>query len=107
MSTSAPQNQKASLTDADVLHVARLARLHLRPDEVPRMAAELSAIVGYVQKLSELDTTNVPPTAQVVDRLPLRQDVPVPSLNHDSALAGGPRVERDGFAVPGFVEEMT
>ncbi len=100
---SAPK--KASLTDADVLHVARLARLQLRPDEVPRMAAELSAIVGYVQKLSELDTSEVPPTAQVVDRLPLRQDDSTPSLSHDAALAGAPRVEHDGFAVPGFVED--
>ena len=69
------------------------------------MAAELSAIVGYVQQLSELDTTDVPPTAQVVDRLPLRRDQSVPSLSHEDALGGAPRVEHDGFAVPGFVED--
>ena len=43
------------LTEADVLKVAKLARLELEPEEVGRMAIELSAIVGYVQKLSELD----------------------------------------------------
>jgi aspartyl-tRNA(Asn)/glutamyl-tRNA(Gln) amidotransferase subunit C len=70
------------------------------------MSAELSAIVGYVQKLSELDTTDVPPTAQVqVDRLPLRNDEPVPSLAHDDALSESPRTAHDGFAVPGFVDE--
>ncbi len=69
------------------------------------MAAELSAIVGYVQKLSELDTSDVPPTAQVVDRLPLREDEAVLSLSHDVALAEAPRAEHDGFAVPGYVAE--
>jgi len=94
------------LTQADVLKVARLARLELEPEEVARMAAELSAIVGYVQKLSELDTKDVAPTAQVhVDRTALRDDEPVPCLSHDDALSEAPRVAHDGFAVPGFVDE--
>jgi aspartyl-tRNA(Asn)/glutamyl-tRNA(Gln) amidotransferase subunit C len=94
------------LTEADVLKVARLARLELEPEEVARMAAELSAIVGYVQKLSELDTKDVPPTAQVhVDRMALRDDVPRPCLSHDDALSEAPRAAHDGFAVPGFVDE--
>jgi aspartyl-tRNA(Asn)/glutamyl-tRNA(Gln) amidotransferase subunit C len=89
-----------------VMHVARLAQLRLQPEEIPKMAAELSAIVAYVQKLSELDTTNVAPTAQVVDRLPLRHDETVASgLSHDDALAAAPRREHEGFAVPGFVED--
>jgi aspartyl-tRNA(Asn)/glutamyl-tRNA(Gln) amidotransferase subunit C len=94
------------LTQADVLKVARLARLELEPEEVARMTAELSAIVGYVQKLSELDTSDVPPTAQVhVDRMALRDDAPRPSLPHDEALSEAPRAAHDGFAVPGFVDE--
>src|SRR4051812_42949801 len=94
------------LTEADVLKVARLARLELEPDEVGRMTAELSAIVGYVQQLSELDTNDVPPTAQVhVERIALRDDAPRPGLTHDDALAEAPRSAHDGFAVPGFVEE--
>jgi aspartyl-tRNA(Asn)/glutamyl-tRNA(Gln) amidotransferase subunit C len=94
------------LTEADVLKVAKLARLELEPDEVGRMAIELSAIVGYVQKLSELDTTDVPPTAQVhVESLALREDEPRPSLSHDEAVAEAPRLAHDGFAVPGFVDD--
>jgi aspartyl-tRNA(Asn)/glutamyl-tRNA(Gln) amidotransferase subunit C len=94
------------LTEADVMHVAKLARLRLKTEEVPRMAEELSAIVSYVQKLSELDTTGVAPTAQVhVERLPLRADEAEPSLPHDEALAEAPRTGYDGFAVPGFIEE--
>ncbi len=70
------------------------------------MSAELSAIVGYVQKLAELDTGDVPPTAQVhVDRLPLRNDEPASCLPHAEALAESPRTAHDGFTVPGFIDE--
>jgi aspartyl-tRNA(Asn)/glutamyl-tRNA(Gln) amidotransferase subunit C len=94
------------LTQADVQHVAKLARLELEPQEIEPMAAELSAIVGYVQKLSELDTSDVPPTAQVhLERLALRDDEPRPSLTREEALAEAPRVAHDGFAVPGFVDD--
>jgi aspartyl-tRNA(Asn)/glutamyl-tRNA(Gln) amidotransferase subunit C len=94
------------LSEAEVLKVAKLARLELESEEVRQMAAELSAIVGYVQSLSELDTTDVPPTAQVhVERLDLREDEPRPSLPHDEAMAEAPRIAHDGFAVPGFVDE--
>jgi aspartyl-tRNA(Asn)/glutamyl-tRNA(Gln) amidotransferase subunit C len=101
-----PKSAAAALSEADVLHVARLARLELNSDEIGPMAAELSAIVGYVQKLAELDTRDVPPTTQVqVDRLPLREDEPALCLSHDEALAEAPRVAHDGFAVPGFIDE--
>jgi len=94
------------LTEVDVLKVAKLARLELEEGEVARMATELSAIVGYVQKLSQLETKDVPPTAQVhVERLALRDDRPVPGLSHDDALGEAPRAAHDGFAVPGFVDE--
>jgi aspartyl-tRNA(Asn)/glutamyl-tRNA(Gln) amidotransferase subunit C len=95
-----------TLTEEHVRKVARLARLDLPAEEIGRMTAELSAIVGYVQKLGELDTADVPPTAQVqVERISLRPDEPWPSLPHDEALAESPRVAHDGFAVPGFVDE--
>ena len=84
------------LTETDVLKVAKLARLELEPDEVRRMATELSAIVGYVQKLSELDTKDVPPTAQVhVDHMALRDDEPRPCLAHDEALSEAPRAAHE------------
>src|SRR5512142_3055591 len=96
----------AALSEKDVLYVASLARLRLLPAEVPRMATELSAIIAYVDKLSELDTAEVPPTAHVhVERLPLRHDEAHTGLGHDEALREAPRAAHDGFAVPGFVEE--
>ena len=104
--SSGETSQKEGLTEERVRKVARLARLDLAPEEIGRMTAELSAIVGYVQKLGELDTGDVPPTAQVqVERLALRPDEPEPSLAHDEALAESPRAAHDGFAVPGFVDE--
>jgi len=100
------ETDRPHLTEADVQHVAKLARLELEADEIARMAVELSAIVGYVQKLSELDTREIPPTAQVhVERLGLRDDELRPSLPHHEALAEAPRVAHDDFAVPGFVDE--
>jgi aspartyl-tRNA(Asn)/glutamyl-tRNA(Gln) amidotransferase subunit C len=94
------------LTEAEVRNVAKLARLELRDDEIVRMAAELSAIVGYVRKLEELDTSDVPPTAHVrLARVALRADAPRPGLSHDDALAEAPRVAHDGFAVPAFVDD--
>jgi aspartyl-tRNA(Asn)/glutamyl-tRNA(Gln) amidotransferase subunit C len=103
---SGETHRNEPLTEERVLKVARLARLDLEPREIGRMTAELSAIVGYVQKLGELDTGDVPPTAQVqVERLALRPDEPEPSLPHDEALAESARVAHDGFAVPGFVDE--
>ena len=52
-----------AISDEDVLHVARLARLSLSGDEVARTAEQLSAILGHVDALRELDLTGVPPTA--------------------------------------------
>jgi aspartyl-tRNA(Asn)/glutamyl-tRNA(Gln) amidotransferase subunit C len=96
----------ALVSEEQVTHVARLARLRLTPEETARMAVELSAILDYVRKLSELDTTDVAPTAHVqVQALPFRADDPRPSLPHDEALAEAPRSAHDGFAVPGFIEE--
>ncbi len=95
-----------AISQTDVLHVARLARLELRADEAEGMARELDAILGYVKKLDELDTKDVEPTLQVsADRMPFRADVVVPSLDKREVLAQAPRADEAGFLVPGFVDE--
>jgi aspartyl-tRNA(Asn)/glutamyl-tRNA(Gln) amidotransferase subunit C len=102
----ASSRESAVLGEDEVRRVAKLARLELAPDEVVRMTAELSAIVGYVQKLGELDTADVPPTAHVrLARAALRPDEPRAGLPHDEALAEAPRVAHEGFAVPAFVDD--
>jgi aspartyl-tRNA(Asn)/glutamyl-tRNA(Gln) amidotransferase subunit C len=71
-----------------VLHVARLARLELTEPEVEKMAAELSKVLQHIEKMSELDLADVPPTSHVVDVVnALRPDVPVPSFPAEVALA--------------------
>ena len=84
-----------------VLHVARLARLRLSEAEVERMAAELSGILGHVEKSSTLDLDGVKPTAHVIAlENVLRSDEPRPSLARERALASAPDPADDAFRVP-------
>jgi aspartyl-tRNA(Asn)/glutamyl-tRNA(Gln) amidotransferase subunit C len=84
-----------------VLHVARLARLELSDDEVERMAAELSKVLGHIEKMSELDLDGVPPTSHVVDVVnAFRADEPRPSLPVEVVLSQAPDPVDGGFGVP-------
>jgi aspartyl-tRNA(Asn)/glutamyl-tRNA(Gln) amidotransferase subunit C len=84
-----------------VLHVARLARLELSEPEIERMAAELSKVLDHIERISELQLDDVPPTSHVVEIAnALRADEPRPCLPRDVVLAQAPAVEADGFAVP-------
>jgi aspartyl-tRNA(Asn)/glutamyl-tRNA(Gln) amidotransferase subunit C len=89
------------LDRAQVLHVARLARLELGEAEVERMATELSKVLEHVDKIRELDLDGVRPTSHVVDVVnALRPDRPRPSLPVDVALAAAPEPVDGGFGVP-------
>jgi len=84
-----------------LLHVARLARLELREDEVERLEAQLNDILAAVSKVSELDLSDVPPTSHPLDVVNVwGADEPRPCLTREEALANAP--ERDGwyFKVP-------
>ena len=84
-----------------VLHVARLARLELSDEEVERMTGELSAILGHVERIGQLDLEGVAPTSHVVEVTgALRPDEPRPSLPREVALAEAPAVQDDAFLVP-------
>jgi len=84
-----------------VLHVARLARLELTEDEVGRMTDELSAVLGHIEKIGELDLDGVPATTHVVAvSNALRPDVPLPSLPREVALENAPSIADGGFRVP-------
>jgi aspartyl-tRNA(Asn)/glutamyl-tRNA(Gln) amidotransferase subunit C len=92
---------------AEVLHVARLARLHLSDEEVEPMARELSAVLDHIAKIEELDLKDVAPTTHVVaDAMPthpgLRADEPRQSLPREVVLAQAPAVSEngEGFLVP-------
>ncbi len=89
------------LDRAQVLHVARLARLDLTETEVERMAAELSHVLDHIEKIRELDLGGVPPTSHVVEVLDaMRPDEPRPSLPVEKVLEAAPEPVGDGFGVP-------
>lgn len=84
-----------------VLHVAKLARLRLAEDEVEKMAGELSGILGHVDRISELDLEDVPPTSHVVElENVLRPDVPRPSWPREDVLEQAPDPADGAFRVP-------
>lgn len=101
-----PSTGASTITPDTVRHVAKLARLALREEDIPRLTADFSAIVGYFDLLSEIGTDDVEETAGVsVKAMPLRADEPRPSLPREAVLAGAARSFDEGFAVPGFVDE--
>ena len=90
------------LSRDQVLHVARLARLELTEEELERHAGELSGVVDWIGKISELgDLDGVEPTSHVIALTnQLRADEPRPSLPVDTALSGAPDPADGGFRVP-------
>ena len=91
----------AEITRDEVLHVARLARLDLTDDEVARFQEQLSAILGAVSKVSELDLSDVPPTAHPLEiQNAWADDVPRPCLTLDEVFANAPDRDDDLFRVP-------
>ncbi len=85
----------------EVLHVARLARLELRDDEVDRFTEQLSAILEAVAKVSELDLSDVEPTAHPLDLVNVwAEDEPGPSIPVEEALANAPDTHAGFFKVP-------
>jgi aspartyl-tRNA(Asn)/glutamyl-tRNA(Gln) amidotransferase subunit C len=80
-------------TQLDVKYVAHLARLQLSSDEEKKLSAQLGHILGYIEKLNELDVTGVEPTAHAVPMVNVtRPDEIQPSLPHDEALFMVPKI---------------
>lgn len=96
-----PETPAASITRAEVAHLANLARIDLSEDELGQMVPQLSVILESVASISEVAAGDIPPTSHP---LPLtnvfREDVLVPCLSAEEALSGAPAVEDQRFAVP-------
>jgi aspartyl-tRNA(Asn)/glutamyl-tRNA(Gln) amidotransferase subunit C len=91
----------ARITRDEVLHVARLARLELTDDEVAKFQEQLSDILEAVSKVSELDLSDVPPTAHPLEIANAwGEDVPRPSLPLDAVFANAPERDDDHFRTP-------
>jgi aspartyl-tRNA(Asn)/glutamyl-tRNA(Gln) amidotransferase subunit C len=109
------------VTEKDVTYVADLANLELSADERAGMVRDLNSILGYIDRLNELDTSNVEPMAQVSDRYGVdeskqgserfsyasREDVVEglrKSLPQEVALANAPDADGTFFRVPKVIE---
>ncbi len=89
-----------SLSRADVEHVAALARLGLTADEVETLREQLSSILEHIAVLDRLDTSAIPPTAQVIALTNVwRDDEERPSLPPETVLANAPRQTAGFFEV--------
>jgi len=109
------------VTDKDVAYVAELANLELTHQERAGMLRDLNSILAYMDRLNELDTSDVPPMAQVSDRYEVddskqgserfacanREDILEglrKSLPHDVALENAPDADKNFFRVPKVIE---
>jgi aspartyl-tRNA(Asn)/glutamyl-tRNA(Gln) amidotransferase subunit C len=93
------------ISKEQVEHVAMLARLGLSDDEKATLQVQLSSILEYMAALSQVDTSAIPPTAQVIPlRNVMRDDVAVPSLTVDQIMANAPEREGNFFRFPPVLE---
>ncbi len=91
--------------EIDVKYVAHLARIALTSDEEKKIGSQLGHILGYIEKLRELDVATVEPTAHAVPLVNVtRADEIRPSLPHDDALRNAPAQANGLFIVPKIVE---
>jgi aspartyl-tRNA(Asn)/glutamyl-tRNA(Gln) amidotransferase subunit C len=107
------------ITEKDVTYVADLANLELTAEERARFAKDLNSVLEYIGRLNQLDTTNVPPMAQISDRYiadggqnisarlrqALRDDALRPCLPHDAAMQNAPDSDGSFFKVPKVIEK--
>lgn len=93
------------ITVEDVRQVAALARLELGPDEEKLLVGQLDTILGYVEKLRQLDTEGVPPTSHVTEVGPaLRDDLVRNGPDVEALLANAPERSGSFFRVPKIIE---
>lgn len=89
----------------EVNHIASLSRLKFDEEEKKKLAGHMADIIGFVQKISELDTTNVEPTNHVLDiKNVFRKDEVVESYNREELLKNAPTSEAGCIVVPNVVE---
>jgi aspartyl-tRNA(Asn)/glutamyl-tRNA(Gln) amidotransferase subunit C len=89
------------LTVEQVQHVAKLARLELEPQAVETLAGQLATILDYVEKLSEVDTSEIEPTSHAIALTnAFREDLIHAHLEPQEALANAPAKEEGSFVVP-------
>lgn len=94
-----------SVSEKEVHYVANLARLRLSDEEAQQLAGDMNQILGYMELLNELDTTDVQPLEHVIEmESRLRADESMEPLSHEDALKNAPDADSDYFRVPKVIE---
>jgi aspartyl-tRNA(Asn)/glutamyl-tRNA(Gln) amidotransferase subunit C len=94
-----------SVSNEQVRHIAKLARIAMSDEELERLAPELNAILGWVEQLGEVNTDGVEPLTAVIDqKLRLREDAITDGDIRDEVLANAPDAQHGFFAVPKVIE---
>ena len=89
----------------DIKYVAHLARIALTPEEEQKLGAQLGNILGYIEKLNEVDVSKVEPTAHAIPLVNVsRPDEVHPSLSTEETLGNAPAKANGLFIVPKIVE---
>jgi aspartyl-tRNA(Asn)/glutamyl-tRNA(Gln) amidotransferase subunit C len=103
---SSPPGGPSRISREEVEHVARLARLGLSDAELDAMQAQLSRILEAVATLRDVDTSQIGPTAQVIAlENVMREDIAIPGISREAALANAPLREGPMLRVPTILEE--
>lgn len=93
------------ITKETIEHVANLARLNLTEQEKEKLTIEMASIISYVDKLNELDTTNIEPRSHVLPmKNVFREDITLTSYDREKILNNAPSQEDGCFKVPKVVE---
>ncbi len=96
----------AKISSGDVRYVARLARLNVLEGEIETFTLQLNRILAYMEKLNELDTSDVEPTSHVVDvSNAFREDIVRESFPQEVALGSAPEREGGFYRVPRIIED--
>lgn len=95
-----------SISTKDVHYVANLARLQFKEEEAEGLKEDMNKILGYMETLNELDTSNVEPLEHVTDvtASTFRKDEAGEPVSHEDALKNAPDADSDYFRVPRVIE---
>ena len=98
----------SKLSEKDILHVAKLAKLTLSGEEIARYQKQLSEVVGYVQELNEVDTQGVIPTSQTTGLEDVLREDEIKNddcLSSEEAISGTDKSVNNYFVTPALLEE--
>jgi aspartyl-tRNA(Asn)/glutamyl-tRNA(Gln) amidotransferase subunit C len=99
------EKSKSIITEDNVKYLAHLARVELGSEQLALLAKQLEEILGFIDKLKEVDTGNVLPTSHILKlENVLREDSPKASLSPQDALNNAPGKEGSFFVVPKIIE---